>query len=242
MRMDPSGYVLDRAPTPLRTIQPAGTDLFHPTVAPGRSEGWAEVAGAGGSRVVRFSPNAAELSVAALPTEIEDAGTPVISSDGSRLGFIRTHRGRGHLWLLERSTGAQRAVTSAEWDVLDFGFFPDNRVVFAARRGVASPGLYVVGADTTALVRPRRSWRRTGRFATPPSRPMGAGSPTPSASAETGSSGCCRWIGESAGSLTSADCNSISPAWRPDSRSLVYATDCARGVALTTLAELQAVP
>ena len=42
--------------------------------------------------------------------------------------------------------------------------------------------------------------------------------------------------------LTSADCNSISPAWRPDSRSLVYATDCARGVALTTLAGLQAVP
>ena len=42
--------------------------------------------------------------------------------------------------------------------------------------------------------------------------------------------------------LTSADCNSISPAWRPDSRSLVYATDCARGVALTALAELQLVP
>ena len=42
--------------------------------------------------------------------------------------------------------------------------------------------------------------------------------------------------------LTSADCNNISPAWRPDSRTLVYATDCARGVGLTTLAGLDAVP
>ena len=37
--------------------------------------------------------------------------------------------------------------------------------------------------------------------------------------------------------LTSADCNSISPAWRPDSRRLIYVSDCGRGVGLTTLAE-----
>jgi len=39
--------------------------------------------------------------------------------------------------------------------------------------------------------------------------------------------------------LTNADCNAISPAWRPDSKTLIYATDCGRGVALTALAELQ---
>jgi Tol biopolymer transport system component len=42
--------------------------------------------------------------------------------------------------------------------------------------------------------------------------------------------------------LTRADCNSISPAWRPDSRTLIYASDCARGIGLTTLVELRAVP
>ena len=142
-------------PRPSGRAAPAGTDLFHPTVAPDRSDGWAEVAAAGGSRVVRFSPNAAELLVAALPTELEDAGTPAISPDGSRLGFIRTHRGRGQLWLLERPTGTQRPITSADWDVLDFGFFPDNRLVFAGRRG-ATPGLFVVGADTTCVARAAR--------------------------------------------------------------------------------------
>ena len=198
------------------------------------------MAAAGGSRIVRFSPNAAELSVAALPTEIEDAGTPVVSADGSRLGFIRTERGRGQLWLLERATGAQRPVTSADWDVFDFGFFPDNRVVFAGRRG-ATPGLFVVGAGAavsspTPLV--------------PSDRPMRNPAVSPDgrwlAYTERERGNWQLWLrsldrGERR-RLTSADCNSISPAWRPDSRSLVYATDCARGVALTTLAELQAVP
>jgi Tol biopolymer transport system component len=42
--------------------------------------------------------------------------------------------------------------------------------------------------------------------------------------------------------LTRADCNSTSPAWRPDSKRVVYATDCGRGLRVTALAEIRAVP
>jgi hypothetical protein len=240
VRMDPNGYVLDRAPAPLPTVQPQGTDLFHPTVTPDRSDGWVEVASARGSRVVRFSPDAAELSIAGLATELEDGGTPAVSVDGSRLGFIRMHRGRGQLWVLDRATGLEHPVTSADWDVIDFGFFPDHRMVFAGRRDTA-PGLFVVGADATKPVEPV---------------PLVAGRPVrnPAVSPDG------RWLayterehgnwqlrlasldGGERRRLTTADCNNIGPAWRPDSRRLVYATDCARGVGLTTLAELQAVP
>jgi hypothetical protein len=240
VRMDPRGYVLDRTPTLLRTIQPAGTDLFHPTVAPGRSEGWAELAAARGSRVVRFSPNAAELSVAVLPTEIEDAEAPVVSSDGSRLGFIRTHRGRGQLWLLERATGAQRPITSADWDVLDFGFFPDNRVVFVARRSAAPPGLYVAGADMTRSSAPLVA--SDGPVRNPAVSPDGRWLAYTEREYGNWQLRLASLDGGERRRLTSADCNHLSPAWRSDSRSLVYATDCARGVGLTTLAELQAVP
>ncbi len=146
VRMDPAGYVLIRAPTPLPDHSAGGRGPVPPDGRARRIRGlgrrWRPQA-ARASSVSRRA--AAELSVAALPTEIEDAGTPVVSADGSRLGFIRTERGRGHLWLLERSTGAQRPITSADWDVFDFGFFPDNRVVFAGRRG-ATPGLFVIGA------------------------------------------------------------------------------------------------
>ena len=234
-RMDENGYVLDRAPRPLRTIGLTGADVFHPTIAPGLSEGWAEVAAAGGSRVVRFPKDATELSVAALPTEIEDAGTPVVSADLSRLGFIRSRRGRGQLWLLHRSTGVQQPLTSAEWDVLDYAFFPDNRVVFAGRRG-AAPGLFVAGTDSPTPERLGAS-DRPARY--PAVSPDGRWL----AYAELDHGNWQLWLlalpGGERRRLTNADCNAISPAWRPDSETLIYATDCGRGVALTALAELQ---
>jgi len=35
---------------------------------------------------------------------------------------------------------------------------------------------------------------------------------------------------------TNADCNSVSPVWTPDSKNLIDATDCGRGLGLTALA------
>jgi hypothetical protein len=237
VRMDPAGYVLDRTPALLRVSRPPGTDIFRPTVAPGASEGWAEAAAAGGSRVVRFSPRAEEISVAQLPAEIDDAATPVASADGSRLAFLRFQRGRGQLWVRARATGAQHPVTSADWDVLDFAFFPDSRIIFAARRG-AEAGLFVVRAETGTpsplLLSPRPvRWPAVspdGRWLAYAAREAGNWQ---------------LWLLEldRGGSrrLTFADCSNVSPAWRSDSGTLVYASDCARGLALTTLVELQAV-
>ncbi|MGB7642867.1 MAG: hypothetical protein WBL82_16370 [Terriglobales bacterium] len=42
--------------------------------------------------------------------------------------------------------------------------------------------------------------------------------------------------------LTSGDCNSISPAWTADSKRLVYATDCGRGLGLTALVQATVFP
>jgi len=41
--------------------------------------------------------------------------------------------------------------------------------------------------------------------------------------------------------LTAGDCNSITPAWSPDSRSLIYATDCGRALGITALSKLNVV-
>lgn len=41
--------------------------------------------------------------------------------------------------------------------------------------------------------------------------------------------------------LTNSDCNSITPAWLPDSRSLIYATDCGRALGITALSKLRVV-
>jgi hypothetical protein len=240
--MDFGGYVLDRAPAPLRSIQPAGTELFHPTIAAGVSEGWVEVAGAGGSRIVRFPKDAAELSVAALPTEIEDAGTPTVSPDGNWLAFIRPirwKRGRGQLWLRDRGAGVDRPMTDDEWDVLDVGAFPDGRAVFAGRRRNAEPDLFVIGGGIHA---PEPLEVSEGPARYPAVSPDGRW--VAYAAREGGN--WQLWVAALEGAerrrLTSADCNGISPAWRPDSKRLVYATDCGRGLRVTALAEIHAVP
>jgi len=38
--------------------------------------------------------------------------------------------------------------------------------------------------------------------------------------------------------LTISDCNSITPVWTLDSRSLIYATDCGRALGITALSKL----
>jgi len=239
-RMDPGGYTLDRSPAPLRAHAAAGTDLFHPTVAPGQRDGWVEVAAAGGSRIVRFPRDAVDLSVAELPTEVEDATAPVVSADASRLGFIRQRGGRGQLWLLDRSSGVQRPIASPDWDVLEFAFFPDNRVVLAARQA-DRPGLFVVDAGAVAAAPvPLAVSDRPARH--PAVSPDGRWL----AYAERAHGNWQLWIVALADGerrqLTNADCNTISPAWRADSKTLIYASDCGRGFALTALGALSAVP
>ena len=198
------------------------------------------MATAGASRIVRFPRDAVELSVAALPTEVEDATAPVVSADASRLGFIRQRGGRGQLWLLDRSSGVQRPIASPDWDVLDFAFFPDNRIVLAARQG-GRPGLFVVDAGALAAAPvPLAVSDRPARY--PAVSPDGRWL----AYAEREHGNWQLWVLPLAGGerrrLTGADCNTISPAWRADSKTLIYASDCGRGFALTALGALSAIP
>jgi Tol biopolymer transport system component len=43
-------------------------------------------------------------------------------------------------------------------------------------------------------------------------------------------------------SITSAACNNIAPAWEADSKTLLYVSDCGRGLWLTALCRRRVVP
>jgi hypothetical protein len=253
-RMDEESFVVDRIGDGPVTVGLPSVDLFHPAVTAGEAEGWLEIAGTT-SRIARFRRDASRLSVRDLPIEVEDGEEPAISADGRWLAFIRRERGRGSLWLLDRRggepglpmAGAPRKIVEASRDVLDLAFFPDGQIVFAGRQGDRSK-LFAVdphlphsphaphAPEPRELATSDRSVRNPavsidGRWL---------------AYAELDGGNWQLWampLPEGPRRrLTEADCNSVSPSWFPDSKTLVYATDCGRGIGHTALAWLAAAP
>ncbi len=245
-RMDESGFVLDRTGDGLVTQAPPGMDLFHPAAMREGQEGWVEVA-SDKSRIARFRLDATTINATELPVDVEDGEQPSISADGRWLGFIREHHGRGSLWVADRGLEprsargpfVERELVDATHDVFDFAFFPDGRIVLAARRGLGS-GLFVTSpmGDTPLeklttsedparypVVSPDGQWLAFSR------KEHGSWQ----LQVMTLATGALR-------SLTNADCNSIMPAWEGDSRMLVYATDCGRDVGDTAICRIAAAP
>jgi hypothetical protein len=244
-RRDNESYVLDRTGVALVTRAPPRTDLFHPTGSPGLEEGWVEVS-SGRSYIARFSLDVSQMVVAELPVEIGNAEQPTVSSDGRWLAFLREDRGHGSLWVAERrSPGqgegrppAERQLVDTTHDVFDFSFFPDGRIVLAARRGAAT-GLFVTSPTSGSLVELATTEYRVSY---------------PSVSADG------RWLAYAAEEhgvwqlhlmdlatheqrrLTHADCNSVMPSWMPDSKSIVFAADCDRGIGETILYRISVLP
>lgn len=176
-RLSDEGYTLDLTGVGLLTRTPKRTDLFHPAVAPGLGEGWVEVSSRT-SCIARFQLDARVIVSDELPVEIDDAEQPAVSADGRWLAFLREERGRGSLWVAERRPHGQggvqpvgeRQVVDATHDVLDFAFFPDNRIIMAARSG-AEAGLFVTSAASGSLVEFSTSSRRA-RYPAISGRPM----------------------------------------------------------------------
>jgi hypothetical protein len=238
-RMADEGYGLDRIGADLVTRAPAGMDLFHPALTSAVREGWVELSSLT-SRIARFPLGAGVILAAQLPIEIEDAEQPAISADGKWLGFIREQRGRGSLWVRSAEPNgvypaAELQLVDAARGVLDFAFFPDDRIVLAARQGAGS-SLFVTSYTSGPVIELATS-DRPARY--PAVSPDG------------------RWLAYSLQErgawqlqlmdlatreqrrLTHADCNSIMPVWAPDSTSIVYATDCGRGVGFTALCQIR---
>jgi Tol biopolymer transport system component len=217
-----------------------GGDLFHPTSAAGLA--WAEEASRLDSRIVQL-PTGNFAHAAALTVEAENAQEPSISRDGHSLAFLRNGNGRNSLWVkeigpavAERSTGNEKEIAGQEYDVREVTWLDDQRLIFSSRRK-ENFSLYqaTLQGNVEELSMPSCSARYP---AVSPDR---------------------RWLAfscEQAGSwqlhvmtlegtqerqLTDADCNSFAPAWTTDSKRIVYATDCGRGLGLTALAEVRLI-
>jgi len=225
-----------------------GADTFHPALAPNGLEGWVELASTR-SRIVRFPLSGPLPPANQLPVEVEDGEQPVVSPDGRWLLFIREHQGRGSLWIKdlrpEETTvpsAVERRLAGDEFNVLEAAFSPDSRSVLFSAHLVAQPELFGVPAKGNPRVvgaKPQSDWPATRYPAFSPDGAWLAFSWYQRGTWQL----CVTKVGSGVvNQLTAADCNSVMPAWLPDSRTLIYATDCGRGLGLTALARIQAVP
>lgn len=225
-------------------LLPFNFDSFHPAGVPGSNFAWVELTGKH-SRVVRLSVEATGASIPKLVVEAEDAEEPVVSPDLRWLAYIRETKGRGALWVkaLERSSvrgnprPAERRLSTTGFDVLDAAFAPDDRIVFSARHG-GPPALFVTRPASGTIAVMHSPKPRRYPAVSPDGRWL--------AFSQLERGNWQLWVEErSTGTehqLTNSNCNSVAAAWYPDSKHLVYASDCARGYGLTALCRIKAVP
>jgi len=216
-----------------------GGDWFHPTVSEPMDSVWAEQASDQGSRVFRV-PISPGQTTTEVTLEAQDAQEPVVSRDGRALAFLRAINGRNSLWVQNVGAwiggggpGTEREIAGADYDVREASFLPEHRLIFSSKRsGRFALYLATEPGNVEELKKPACSARY------PAISPDGLWI----------AFSCEEWgnsqihvmdlEGNRELQLTRGDCNSISPAWAADSRRLIYATDCGRGLGLTALAEV----
>jgi hypothetical protein len=239
--MGAKGYVIRAlSDGSVRDISALGDDWFHPAAGEQRNESWAEQSSGQGSSIVRFLAEDSTRKPTRLSIQADNAQRPVVSSDGEFLAFIREENGRDSLWVQSIKTTEDnlpgvgpREIAGTGYDIRETSFAPDHRLVFSSRND---------GRFTLYMEEPQGNIEEM--------RSPGCSARYPAISPDG------KWMAfscEQAGSwqihvmdlrtredlqLTHSECNSTSPAWTPDSKRLVYATDCGRGLGLTALAEL----
>jgi hypothetical protein len=198
---------------------------------------WIETAHHGHSRLVEL-PVRTDAASPAPVDFIEDAESPALSPDGSHLVYLREASGMGTAWLVSldedgRVLTKPVLVSQAGMDVRGAAFAGiDTILLSAADHGVEhlftahrDAGPQRVFADADAMDSPAaqsesgvlvRRQRQDGFWRLFASAAPGGGSVQ----------------------LTFGDCNALDPAWR-DRETLLYISDCGRGLGLGALAELR---
>jgi hypothetical protein len=186
---------------------------FHPSVAESGDLIFFELVADGHSRIASFEPKTKVLE--RLTPAAADAHNPAVSLDGNKLAYVS----RGKLFV----HGEGPILTSAAVD--DVAWFPrGNHLAFSAG------GVIYDSSD----MRPLASFV-----------PGDHGEPAISPDGEWLAFTAARkgilhvWIENIATSvareMTGGSCNSFAPTWELDSKGLIFASDCGRGLGLPRL-------
>jgi hypothetical protein len=170
---------------------------------------------------------------------ITNAESPALSSDGQNLAFLRVDHGRGTLFVrsLREPAAMEQSMTPSSLDVEQATFLPDASLIVAALvDGSHGSRILHIRAGQQAELLP------LGEARYPAASPDG------------------RWLAFSrmirgnwnlavldlhTGSvrgITEAECNTVEPAWEPDSKTILYSSDCGRALWFTAVSRRRVVP
>jgi Tol biopolymer transport system component len=172
-------------------------------------------------------------------TVVEDGQTPMLSTDGKSLAFVRPDHGRGRLMVLEsfQSThSAEAALTPASINVYDATFISRRDFAVSGVENGGPPEIYLtdethqntpldLGESRYPALSPDRHWMAYSHL-------------------EHGvwnlwildrQTGATRRVAE-------VPCNQIESSWEADSKTLIYANDCGRSLWFTAISRRRVIP
>lgn len=169
---------------------------------------------------------------------IERAQSPSLAPGGQQLAYVREVKGRGSLYVRAAADPQANDVawTPAWMNVEEAAFLPDGSLIVAAAEDRRGSQLYQfqvpmmgtamdLGDARYPAVSPDGHWLAYSVF----------------------HSGAWNlWLldrvrGEKR-RITEAACNQIEPSWEPDSRTLLYASDCGRALWFTAICRRRVIP
>jgi hypothetical protein len=173
-------------------------------------------------------------SIRSDPQTVSEGQEPALSPNGKWLAFIREDRGRGTVWLLATdSKDGPHTVLPSSYRPLDLTVTDDGDVI-AAAGDVSDPHLLLI----------RRGTREVAAL---PAFPHPARYPSISPDGQRlafsrRDGGSWHLIVRTLATayeeqLTHASCNAISPSWM-NAQTVLYASDCGRGVGLSAIAHV----
>ena len=170
---------------------------------------------------------------------VDDARDPMLSADGQRLAFLRDDHGRGQLMvrgLTTDQTARELALTPKDLNVYEASYISEKAYAFSAEDKGSPPQIYatdashlnaplMLGESRYPSLSPDGKWMAYSHF----------------------SRGVWNlWLRNQATGeirrIADVPCNQIQPAWKSDSKNLLYGTDCGRSLWFTAIASRQVIP
>jgi len=197
------------------------------------SPGEDELSLAAGNQQLWVEHVGAHSTLVSASDTIADAESPILSPDGRQIAYLRERSGRARLWL---HTMPDRPLTPPQYNVLEAAFAPNGSLIFSAMQSGTAPMLFLlmpsgtitplIGQETRyPAISPDGHWLAYSR--------MRAGNWN-------------LWLHDlqtgSETRLTNAGCNFIEPVWLQDAKTLLYASDCGRGIGFTALSRRRVIP